>query len=422
MTRAMGRNVRELIQLAIGFLLVAGTAHAQGCATPLPRDAGALQTDITPVAFRILQQTLTPAPATDGFFHLAYAAQMTNVSHHVAQLDEIVPTDALRGFAATGSSNVLDMDGRDITGMVLPFKPDAVDGATPAKSVNTRRFAGGASGIAFFDLRYRTKEEIPRLISHRLLVALDGSDGPLTEQTTAIEVSCEMPVRISPPMTGAGWWDGNGCCTVISPHRGAVLPVNGDFRVPEQFAIDFEQLNEHGGCCTGPVKELSSWPFFRAPILAVADGVVVGRTDGMPEQVPGEVKGVNAQNAAGNSIIEDIGGGRYVLYAHLHTSSIPSRLVVGAKVASGEQIGELGNTGSSTAPHLHLQVMDRPSTLDAIGLPFVFDRQILEGRVIGTANQANEVDSGRNATVQRDPPTLQIDKMPVEGQVFEFHR
>jgi pimeloyl-ACP methyl ester carboxylesterase len=43
----------------------------------------------------------------------------------------------------------------------------------------------------------------------------------------------------------------------------------------------------------------------------------------------------------------------------------------GDRVQSGEVLGRLGNSGSSSGPHLHLQVMDRPSFLAADGLPFV---------------------------------------------------
>jgi Peptidase family M23 len=399
-------------------VLAIGTAHAQGCGTPLRADAGALPTQITPVTLRILQASLIPVPATDGFIHLAYVAQMTNVSHDLAQLGEIAPTDPLHGFDPTGTSSVSDMDGNDITRTVLPFNP--VDAAA-STSRYTEKLPGGTSGMVFFDVRYRTIEEVPRLLSHRLAITFPGNTQPLTERTGAIEVGCQTPVVISPPLAGSRWWDGNGCCTVISPHRGATLPVNGDFKPPEQFAIDYVQLNADDGCCTGPVTELSSWPFFRVPILAVADGVVVAAADGMAEQVPGEVKGIDAQNAAGNNIIEDIGGGHYVLYAHMHTGSISSRISVGTKLTRGEQIGELGNTGSSTAPHLHFQVMDRPSELDAIGLPFVFDRQILEGRVIGTAHRTDDdYEAGRDVTVARGAPVVQVNRMPVEGQVFSF--
>jgi hypothetical protein len=39
----------------------------------------------------------------------------------------------------------------------------------------------------------------------------------------------------------------------------------------------------------------------------------------------------------------------------------------GDRVRRGELLGRLGNSGSSTGPHLHFQVMDRPSALAAEG-------------------------------------------------------
>ena len=348
---------------------------------------------------------------------------MINVAHDPASLDAITPTDPMHGLQPTGANGVLDVNGEDITGKVLPFMPETVDGKIPLKAVYAKRLQGGAAGIMFFDVRYTTINDVPRLLSHRLSIVFPGKDQPLQEDVDPIEVDCLAPVVISPPLSGSGWWNGNGCCAVISPHRGATLPVNGDFKLPEQFAIDWVQLNDRNGCCTGPVKQLGSWPFFGVPILAAADGVVVDKVDGMAEQVPGEVKGINAQNAAGNNIIEDIGGGHYLLYAHMQTGSIPGDIAVGTRLKRGQQIGKLGNTGSSTAPHLHFQVMDRPSALNATGLPFVFDRQILEGRVTDTAGHADSTyEAGGTVTVERGTPTEQVDRMPLQGQIFSFEQ
>jgi murein DD-endopeptidase MepM/ murein hydrolase activator NlpD len=54
--------------------------------------------------------------------------------------------------------------------------------------------------------------------------------------------------------------------------------------------------------------------------------------------------------------------------AHLKRRSV--KVKAGDRVRAGELIGACGNSGSSTEPHVHFQVMDRPRALLAAGLPF----------------------------------------------------
>ena len=74
-----------------------------------------------------------------------------------------------------------------------------------------------------------------------------------------------------------------------------------------------------------------------APIYAAADGVVsfVGRKSGY-----------------GNVVEISHGNGLLTRYAHM--SRFATR--VGQRVAAGDQIGGIGNTGRSTGPHLHFEV------------------------------------------------------------------
>jgi len=82
---------------------------------------------------------------------------------------------------------------------------------------------------------------------------------------------------------------------------------------------------------------------YGAPIGAVADGIVtaVGRSSAYGYRVE----------------IDHVINGQKVttLYAHMIDNS--SVLQVGAPVVAGEIVGALGNTGLSTGPHLHLEIL-----------------------------------------------------------------
>ena len=75
------------------------------------------------------------------------------------------------------------------------------------------------------------------------------------------------------------------------------------------------------------------------PIYSTGDGVV--------ESVKFEFFGY------GNQVVIDHGFGYKTRYAHLKTIGV----VEGMKVKRGECIGESGNSGKSTGPHLHYEVM-----------------------------------------------------------------
>jgi len=88
---------------------------------------------------------------------------------------------------------------------------------------------------------------------------------------------------------------------------------------------------------------------------------------------PGRASG----SGVGNYVVIRTGS-LHVLMAHLRQGSLVVR--EGARVAGGQRIAAVGNSGTTSQPHLHIELLDGPldiesmGTLDfrASGLPFGF--------------------------------------------------
>jgi hypothetical protein len=168
-------------------------------------------------------------------------------------------------------------------------------------------------------------------------------------------------------------------------------PSHGIDVFGQRYAIDFVAVDDRGrtagirdwrtAFATEPPERFYA---FGRPILAPADGTVVAVHDGEVDHegrrsqlslVPyalGQAsrlrQGVEA--LAGNYLIIALAGGAFVAIAHLQSGSF--RVAVGDVVATGEQVAECGNSGNSTEPHVHLQVMDSADLSVAKGLPLTF--------------------------------------------------
>ncbi len=361
-----------------------------------------------------------PRPVTmaDGRVHLAYELSLVNQSNRLVTIEGIEVLDAVRGGVIS----------KTLRGPAL------------AAAMRISGEAGGAmlgpshSGYLFLDVSLPADAPLPRALVHRLQISqrlratpFDDHHGTPPPRGSGIEpsltfVGAETPVEpepavvVAPPLEGAGWVVGNGCCAAITAHRGATLAIDGAVYVAQRFAIDFEKLSDSGTIFSGEKTKRESYPAFGVPVLAVADGVVVETRSGLPEQVPGELpKGATLETATGNHVVVDIGNGRFTLYAHLQ----PGSLVVkkGDRVRQGQVLGLLGNSGNSSAPHLHFQVMDAPSPLRANGLPFVFSS--FEGEGVVTDGEALE--AGKAATIDREAMLgPHRDQLPLNLQVLAF--
>jgi hypothetical protein len=189
------------------------------------------------------------------------------------------------------------------------------------------------------------------------------------------------PVQIGPPLKGAGWVAINGCCAPNVGHRSTGLPIDGRLYFAQRFAIDWMQLDDRGRLASGDLSDVQSYTGYGAEVLAVADGTVVATLDALPEQRPPnlpEPLTINLTNVLGNHVILDLGDDVFVLYAHLQPGSVAVQ--PGQRVQRGQGLGKLGNTGNTSAPHLHLHLMAGP-TLGSNGLPYTIDAFEVAGQI-----------------------------------------
>ena len=341
------------------------TPSASTTSTPVSAAPDTGPTALSPVLASVVAAPI-PVPATDGKIHLAYELLLTNALNQDVTLTSVAVRAADRTLL-------------NLAGDRLAYWTRLVGNPAPATKLGP-----GQSAAVWLDVALDKGATVPAKLVHAVGVSLAQPQPPLipaamTETVAPVAVQTRKPAVIAPPLAGANWVDANSCCD-MTPHRGALNPLNGQLWAAERFAIDYVQLLPDLRLFNGDKTKPESYPGFGADIQAVADGIVVGVVDGLPEQEPGQnPTGLPLEQYAGNHIIEDLGEGNYALYAHLKTGSI--KVKAGDRVSSGQVIALLGNSGNTDAPHLHFHVMSTPDPLRSDGLPFVLSSFRLDGRI-----------------------------------------
>ena len=342
---------------------------------------------------------------TDGTYQLVYELELTNGLPVSVDATKLVVRDGQSGKA------LATLAGKALTAATSPLGK-----GTEAKT----EVAPGGVSVVWMEVPFESLQQIPAAIEQTLTVKVPpGLPLPrsITSTGGSSRVVRKAPVAIAPPVQGPGWVTAGSCCD--GPHRRALQPVNGHLALGQRFAIDFNRGNAEGRWVIGDPDVNQNWIFFGDPVLAVADGVVVAAVDKFPDQVPNHPKPVTLQEADGNHVIIRFGKGLYAGYAHL----IPGSIMVkaGDRVRVGQQIARLGNSGSSSGPHLHFQVMSKPSLVDAEGLPFSFASFTLEGKIppIGP-NFEKEINSGAPIPVIPTGAGPRHDELPVGRDVVDF--
>lgn len=411
------------LRLAVGsilVLLVAGCTDAPGttatgsASTPAAVTSGAgpdptagPATDGAEQFTPVLMSVPTPPrwfTGTDGRVHLVYELQLTN-----AFPVDVTVTGAAVLDASTGTV-LQSLDSELLTASMSLL----TSGSQPKADL-----APSTVGVIWFDVPLDDPSQVPARIDHELTVSVPpGLPVPATITSTgaAVDVDTSPPTVIGPPLEGPGWFAVGSCCD--GPHRRTAQPIDNELWVSQRFAIDFNKIDDQGFLAVGNRSLNESWPTFDQTVLAVADAEVTIAQDGLPDQIPEAPTPVTIENADGNYVILELSDGVYAFYAHLKSGSVAVR--TGDRVTKGQPIGRTGNSGSSTGPHLHFQVMDRPSALAADGLPYEFDAFTVTGR--GPALDDLMTTDPTTTPVEVDPANAgpRTDQLPLSRDVVEF--
>lgn len=154
-------------------------------------------------------------------------------------------------------------------------------------------------------------------------------------------IAPEQTLRLAYPLRDGVYYVGGG--------GNARLINNHQIHPSQRFALDIVRLNGFGNRASGLAPtELERYAIFGAPVYSPCAGTVVAAVDGLPDLRPPQR---DRAHLAGNHVVLACADAKVVL-AHLKQHSVG--VAAGAEVQVGDVLGQVGNSGNTSQPHLHL--------------------------------------------------------------------
>lgn len=368
-----------------------------------PSSANKVEINYTPLMVSNMQPPIS-VEGLDGKSHIAYELRLTNGGGFETKLRSI---------------EILDQDKRAIkTYSGLELNQNVTLGGK-----STTEFKSGDTAFVWITFSVDNKH-IPKSLTHRVKYDIQGTDkagAPIISPEVVLE-SDKLKVElndllIGPPLSGKGWVAIGGIGTDTG-HRRALLSLNNKLCLSQRFANDWVKLDDENRSCSGDNNKCKSFTCYEQKIISVADGEVVDLVDGFEDQIPNKVGRVKVSDAGGNYIIVKIDDNKYAFYAHMKKGS--ARVKIGDEVKRGQELGNVGNTGNSSAPHLHFHVCDNPSPLFANGVPFVIDEFNVQGKYKSEDEFFKCDDEAKPQDIIPELPGKHKRQMPLAGFIVDF--
>ncbi len=150
----------------------------------------------------------------------------------------------------------------------------------------------------------------------------------------------------------------------------------------QEFGMDLMQFNDDLMIPQTSSTPNENFKMYNKEVIAIADGKVIDcfgqspENPAAPEMLPDEVIAEIAEKygfivaASGNYVVLEHPHGEHSFYGHLVKDSVT--VEKGQIVKQGQVLGRLGNSGSSTGPHLHFHLMAGSDLMTSRGLPCHF--------------------------------------------------
>lgn len=148
---------------------------------------------------------------------------------------------------------------------------------------------------------------------------------------------------------------GEDCFVLLYPDRDPAKPNAIDYTCGQ---LTYDDHN-------GTDFAIPTWtPDTAVPVIASAPGTVTARRDGVPDRrilTPEDQASVK-DIECGNGVMVDHGNGWSTQYCHLKRDSV--RVQPGDRVETGTPLGEVGLSGMTTFPHVHITVRRGSDAID----------------------------------------------------------
>ena len=372
-------------------------ATARVLAATSPGDDGVV---LTPFTMRIDNVPIA-VKGSDNRYHVVYEVDLANFTGDDVVISQLEVLNARNGVV------VATLDAGEIGKRLVVRDKAAVPG----------RLGAAQGGILYLHLVFDSLRSIPLALNHRLAAVWKSE----TVSATAAHIRVARPTDLvlDSPLRGRRYIAGDGCCD-STRHIRATLALNGRPFTAQRFAIDWEQLDEQDRIYVGDPKNPESYIIYGKPAYAVADARVIQVVDGLPNTPIGSFpENIPIEEADGNHVVLDLGGGRYALYAHFKPGSV--RVSEGQFVSRGQVLGEVGTSGNSSEPHLHFHVTDGPSPLLSNGVPYLLRHFISTRRGVSTAAFDQAIIDGKPIPTEPVPgPAWREQVLPLDLWIVDF--